>query len=385
MSTRRILGIGVSSTPVCGVRDAAEQLTRAFRAGGADASTAWCELAGLPTVRERRRLIHDWLNSVTRRVRDDDIDAVILHYSVFAYGLRGFPLFVPAVARELAAYDVPVIGFLHEFVYPFGRRGWRGATQALSHRLALFPVVRCSDGLAVTTERRAAWIRGRRWLPRRPVVFVPVFSNLPRVLETADGKTPGFSIGVIGFGSPGTDTALMAEAIVRLGADRPLEIVLIGSPGSAGPAADSWRAAFRAQGCADLLRFTGVRTADEIAHELGAVDLVVFPERAGPDSRRGTLAAALAAGKAVVALNGPERWERLVSEAALVVVEPRSEALAAALVRLLEDPAALAAQGAEARAFYRTHMAPEIAVERLSAMLPAFELQRPATLLQEIS
>src|SRR2546430_434615 len=174
----RLLGIGISSTRVCGGRDAAEELERAFLAQGADASMLWCNLAGCP-AREQKQWVRHWLLEVRRTVREEQVEAVILHYSVFAYGNRGLPIFAPSVARTLSAAAVPVVGFLHEFAYPFGRGGPRGAALALSHRLALFPLVRCCSALVVTTERRAAWMRKRVWLPPRPVGFVPILLDLP--------------------------------------------------------------------------------------------------------------------------------------------------------------------------------------------------------------
>src|SRR5438105_1050696 len=107
-----ILGIGMSTTRVCGVRDAAEGLERAFRTQGADASTLWCDLPDSTTVMDQQQRVRHWLADVRRTIREERVEAVILHYSVFAYGSRGLPVFAPLVARDLSAAAVPVIGFL---------------------------------------------------------------------------------------------------------------------------------------------------------------------------------------------------------------------------------------------------------------------------------
>src|SRR5205814_1022411 len=131
--------------------------------------------------------------------------------------------------------------------------------------------------------------------------------------------------------------------------------------------------------------FTGIQALTDIARAIAAVDLMLFPDRAGPDSRRGTLASALAAGKPILALDGPERWDRLVSESALTVVRPDSAALAVELARFRTDRPLRVAQGARAEAFYRRSMAAEVAVERLSVILPKLQLKRSAILTAESS
>ena len=369
-----IVQVGSSTTPVCGVRDYAGVLERAFRSGGTDVSTFWCDVdpsAGVPaSVRQARR----WLSRVRREIEKTQPRVIILHYSVFAYGPRGVPVLAPLVARELAATGVPVLGLLHEFAYPFGRRGWRGTVQALSHRAALPTVVRHCDALAVTSERRASWLATRRWLPRRPVVFIPVFSNLPPVEPEVMPEKDSPSIGVFGFGGPAVDVELVASAVAILRArGRRVRLVLIGAPGPNGAAARRWWQALEDRDSLSALRFTGVQAPRELARELAGVDVLVFADRSGPDSRRTTLAAGLALGRAVVAVDGPERWGRAVSERAIIVASPGSQAFAAELERLLDDRSLRESQGARAAEFYGRFMAPEIAVARLLEVMSVWE------------
>jgi len=251
--------------------------------------------------------------------------------------------------------------------------------QALSHRAALPTVVRHCDALAVTSERRASWLATRQWLPRRPVVFVPVFSNLPPAAAEAIHEKYSPSIGVFGFGGPGVDVELVAGALATLrGRGRKVRLVLIGAPGPNGAAARRWWQALEDRGSLSALRFTGVQAPRELARELARVDVLVFPDRSGPDSRRTTLAAGLALGRAVLAVDGPERWGRAVSERALVVAPPDPQAFAVELERLLDDRALRKEQGARAAAFYGRFMAPEVAVARLGDVLSAWELRKTA-------
>ena len=84
---------------------------------------------------------------------------------------------------------------------------------AVTQRVALLEMLRAVDAVVVTTEERRRWLRSRRWLPRRPVAFAPVFSNLPppRVSSAASAQagTPAV-LGMFGYPSDGS-----AEVVLR--------------------------------------------------------------------------------------------------------------------------------------------------------------------------
>jgi glycosyltransferase involved in cell wall biosynthesis len=366
----RIVQVGVSTTSVCGVRDNATVLEAAFSKREIVASTVWCELRG-PRIRDDYKRILSWLLRVHDEIKSIRADAVLLHYSAFAFGPRGVPIFAPRVARELGTADVPVLGLLHEFAYPFDpypldRGGWRGGVQAVSQRLALWPIVRHCDAAIVTTEQRRTWLRTRWWLARRRVEFLPVPSNLPSVSTKAGTDGNDLVLGILGFASPGAAVEVVADAVSRLRkVHTDIALLFLGAPGADGPMADRWRQELEARACSDILGFTGVMEARRLALELARVDLVVFPDRSGPDSRRGTLAAALAAGKAVLALDGPETWRRMVSEGGVVIVPQDSIALADELIRFANDRRLRVEQEARAAHFYARMMAPDVVVEGL--------------------
>jgi glycosyltransferase involved in cell wall biosynthesis len=152
---------------------------------------------------------------------------------------------------------------------------------------------------------------------------------------------------------------------------RQVRVVLVGAPGRGSDAGRRWLEAFREANCADALMFTGVLSLEELAREIDDVDIFVFPEANGPESRRGTLAAELAAGKAVIAFDGNDRWGLLVSEQALAVIEPDARALVAAIERFVSDPRELQDQERRAAAFYRLHMSPSVVADRLKAAIGA--------------
>ena len=147
---------------------------RRARAGGRELLDALDHARGVRSARERRRA-HRVPRAVGARARGRAPDAILVHYSVFAYALKGLPFQVPRMFATLRGTGVPVVGVLHEIVYPWFYGGWRGAVWAVTQRAVMLPVMRVLDAVIVTAEQREQWLRTRRWLPARPVVTAPVF------------------------------------------------------------------------------------------------------------------------------------------------------------------------------------------------------------------
>jgi glycosyltransferase involved in cell wall biosynthesis len=221
----------------------------------------------------------------------------------------------------------------------------------------------------VTTERRRQWLSNRRWLPRRPVEFVPIPSNLPAT-DDDDDDPRGVVIGVIGFASPDAAIPLVADA-VRLLRERcrELQLVFVGAPGTDGLASDRWLGVLEASGCSDIAEFNGVRDLQALARDLKRSDIVVLPDCNGPESRRGMIAAALAAGKVVVALDGPETWDLLRRQRGVVLLPEDPEAFASELLRFIADKQARRDQEARAVEFYNRSLAPDVVAGRLSEII----------------
>lgn len=348
--TLRVVVAGTSQGLVCGVRDHARVLSDALAEQGAMVASVWVEQPGgfSSTVRLAQQL---W-----RRSRDD-VDVIVLHYSVFAYASHGIPVGLPLLALVLGRFRAPVVLLAHELVYPWRRRGWRGAVHAATQRAALVPLVAGSDAVIVTTEDRVGWFRSRRWLPCRPVFCAPVFSNIPRQPAGAGQEDVPGRVGVFSFGAEGLDADLVTRAVaaasVSVGA---AHLTMIGAPGEHGATGRRWRAAADAVGCP--LTFTGVLDEAELSGELARCQVVVFADPAGPSSRKTSLAAALVHGRAVVALDGPHRWVDLVEAGAVVLADPVASHVAAALVRLLVDDVARAELASRALAFADSWLSP---------------------------
>jgi glycosyltransferase involved in cell wall biosynthesis len=370
----RVAVVGVSTEQPCGVRDHAARLSRALEAEGVACSTHWL-------AREQQRLepARSELGRFTRALQaeltEERPDAVLLHYSVFTYSYRGVPLFARPVLAAAGSAGTPVVAMLHEFVYPWGRSGARGALWAVAQRAALVGVVRASRSLVVTADFRAGWLASRRWLPSREVAVAPVFSNLPAAAARADGapsaSEPG-TIGLFGFAAEGTAAPLVLDA-VRLLQDQGTRanLQLLGAPGRRSRAGDEWHAAAEARGVLGALSFSGTLAAQELADRLAACELLLFADPPGPTARKTTLAASLASGRPVVALDGPRTWPALVQAEATRLVSPEPSALAQALRRLLGDERGRAELGERGRAFAQRHMSVQQSARVSAAALAA--------------
>jgi glycosyltransferase involved in cell wall biosynthesis len=353
----RIIVAGASRSAICGGRDYAATLEPYLRAGGTEVQTVWWDRHLDPSPAE-------WIERIRATAASGTRPAVILwHYSPFTYGTHGLPLLVPRLLRAFRSTGIPLVPVFHELAYRLDLRGARGRVHGLTQRAALVPILRAASGAIVTTEDREAWLTSRRWLPSVPVAFIPVPSNVPRT-GLADHTPNGtVRVGVFGFRSDGHVREVVTEAVPR-SSDR-ARLVLVGAPGPDSPQADLWRAAATASGCP--LEFTGVLEPAALSAALAGLDIVVFPSSAGPTGRKGTLAAALAHGRPVVALDGPERWSKLVEEQAVVLAAHDAGDLAAALAQLAESPELRANQGDQGEDFYRRHQSPEIVAERVLA------------------
>ncbi len=351
----RVASVGVSTAAICGVRDHGTLLTAALQREGYDCSTHWLERDG-ESLRAGRAQVGEWTRRLPAELAAVHADAVLLHYSVFAYSFRGLPLFIHPVLAAVRRAKVPLVTILHEFVYPWRRDGLRGTAWAVSQRALLIDVMRVSAALVMTTDFQAEWLSSRRWLPKRPVAVAPVFSNLPAPTlprVNHDGAT----IGLFGYAYGRATCSLMTGAMRTL-QDRgiPARLMLLGAPGQASVAGQEWDAAARAAGLSQMPSFSGTVAPQQLSDELAACDLLLFADPLGPNSRKTTLAASLASGRPVVAVDGPRPFGRLAEAHACEIVTPQAHDVADALARLLEDETARELLGARGLSFAEQNM-----------------------------
>jgi glycosyltransferase involved in cell wall biosynthesis len=391
----RIAVVGVSTRPVCGVRDHARLLAQELADDGVPCSLHWLSRSDGTPAQDRaqdRAQVRAWTSRLARELDDDRPDAILWHYSVFAYSYRGLPLFVLPTVSVLRRSRIPVISFMHELAYPWGKAGLKGRAWALTQRLALIPVMRVSSAAIVTADFRAQWLTSRLWLSRRPPAVAPVFSNLPAPATVppapavpapvtnpltpttalsvpaeqsrapADASTP--IVGLFGYDFEPAAISLVVEA-VRMLRDRgvQLELKLLGAPGASSPAGWAWLAAAEVHGASYQLSFSGVLSAQDLSNALASCEVLLYADPSGPASRKTTLAASLACGRPVIALEGRRRWPPLIDAEAARMVARTPGALADALHEMLADERDREALGARGRAFAEQTMSVAHAAE----------------------
>ena len=355
----KLLVIGVSEGPVCGVRDHGNRLSEGLQRRDLTVVASWWERTSGRQLREELGEARRWSSKLKQSVRDLDPQAVLVHYSVFAYSHRGIPLFAIPVFRSLRGGnpDVPILTLLHEYAYPWRSRRWHGIAWAATQRLALWIVVSYSSALIVTTQQRADWISSRPWLPRRRVSVAPVFSNLPPARLRPQAAPTEARIGLFGYQHEAISLQTLLEGLSTLREVGPkATLLLLGAPGADSPSGRHVRVLARQSGLEDALKFTGVLPAQALSDALADCEVLLFADAEGPTSRKTTLAASLASGRPVVALDGPNTWDALVRERAIALVEPTSLALAETVRKLLADLSAANALGNRGRVFADRHM-----------------------------
>lgn len=361
--------VGMSASPICGVRAHAGLLAEALSRERISCSMCWLSREQ-ESLRAGRIQVRAWLRALAAELEQSRPDVVLLHYSIFAYSHRGLPVFVRPTMSVLRSMRIPLVALTHELAYPWRIGGWRGNAWALAHRMVLLDVMRASRAVVVTTDFRAEWLVSRRWLARRPVVVAPVFSNLPPSAARSRRDRDRPLVGLFGYSYDGPAISLVLDAI-RLLRERGVnvELALLGAPGRASALAGTWLQAAATRGIADALSFAGPLAAQDLSDALVACDVLLFADPPGPSSRKGTLAGSLASGRPVIATDGPRCWSELVRSEAARVVPPSPTAVADAVAALLAEESTREALGARGRAFAEQKMSLTGSAELVSELL----------------
>ncbi len=362
-----------------GVSDYTAVLARALAAAGCDVHVWAPEVegpeAGVSDVRVHRLpggFTEAGLHALTTELdRLAGPRTILIQYVPQAFGARGmnvgFCRWVQHRAR-VCRDDVRVM--FHEPFYPFSL--WPPHRNVLALVNRVMAVLLLSD-IRVAYVSTEAWQRRlRRYGPRaRRFVWLPIASSIPRAVDGARiadwrvwlAQTPDTRV-VGHFGTYGTlVTQLLHPALTELlSRNREVRVCLIGTGGEA----------FADRICADHADWRG-RVAvterlspDEVAACLRACDVVLQPYADGASGRRTTLMAALVNGVPVVTSRGratePE-WE--TGEAVVFADRAQPDALADAVVRLLDDPDRCRRVGAAGAALYTRRFAIARTVEAL--------------------
>jgi glycosyltransferase involved in cell wall biosynthesis len=285
---------------------------------------------------------------------------VVIHYTAQMFGASRFgspaTLYLAQAARRAG---VNTVLLAHELYLPFGRRpdlivgpallrAQLALLMRLCHRVLVTMEMRIDElaplARAVGVSRRAGVVRvGTAALP---LPRVPVPGRLRLGLFSTLANTKRFDVVLEGF-----------EAVR---ARHPhAELVLIGDLGGAGnPSFRALSDAIARQPGHDRIRVTGKLALGDIAREVAALDIYLFPMIWGANTRTSTLPLALGAGVPSVATRSFETDAIFVGDENIVFADAMTgEAFGRAALRLADDAALAARVAAGGRALYDAHLA----------------------------
>jgi glycosyltransferase involved in cell wall biosynthesis len=177
-------------------------------------------------------------------------------------------------------------------------------------------------------------------------------------------------LGVFSTAAVGKRFDIVLDAFTTITREFPeAELVLIGDlgPSEAVRVRDIEDAA-RRHPAARKIRITGRLSLTEIAREVAALDVYLFPMDTGANTRSGTLPVALGSGLPVVAVRGSETDAALFSDENLVFASQLSgPAFATAALGLLRDRARMRSVGEGARRLFIEHLSWSRIVDHLLA------------------
>jgi len=269
---------------------------------------------------------------------------ILLQYNPFAYGRAGFaPGVVPDALALRHRTGAPLAVMVHEAWVDMD--DLRSTLIGTWQRLQLRSLLRFADMVMTSSEALAAELG-------RGAVHVPVASTItpPAASQEQARRQLGLAEGlhVALFGRANASRALdYAERSIAAIAAAPCgrELTVLNLGADAPPV--------RAPAGVTVVT-PGRRSPAELSLWLSAGDMLLLPFTDGVTTRRTTVMAALAHGRAVVGLHGPRTDRVLFEHPEALTLTPVGDhaALAAAAVQLAGDPGRLRRSGEAARRLY---------------------------------
>jgi glycosyltransferase involved in cell wall biosynthesis len=285
-------------------------------------------------------------------------DRLLVQYVPHMYGCRGMNL--PLCLWLRYACPVPPWVMFHEVAFPvLPGQSLRHRMLALVQRRMAALVARSAERVFVSTPAWEPLLA--RLAPGCSPIWLPVPSNLAHTVDhgiaaeirrNLEADDTALVVGHFGtFGQ--AITVQLEEVFPRLLAAEPGRIGLLIGLGSEAFAA---RLLARYPVLHGRICATGQLPLQEIAAHLAACDLFVQPYPDGVSTRRTSLMASLALGRAIVTTRG-ELTEPLWQQSGAVALAPAgdAEALLDAAAALLHDPRHREQLGESGRAFYAAH------------------------------
>jgi len=229
-------------------------------------------------------------------------------------------------------------------------------------RIQFAAVLRSCHRTFVTTESRARYIEPtcqRLGLPTPKVLRVganAIPAQSSGVFLRGDSNAP--RLGVFSTAAVGKRFDVVLDAFATIANKYPAaELVLIGDLGrSETVRVRNIEEIARRHPATSKIRITGRLPLAEIAKEVAALDVYLFPMDTGANTRSGTLPVALGSGIPVIAIRGSETDTLFSSENLVFADELSGPAFATAALGLLRDRPRMISVGKGARKLYDNHL-----------------------------
>ncbi len=293
---------------------------------------------------------------------------LLVQYVPQAFGLRGMNLPFAVWLYGQRGRDVTVM--FHEVYVPFvSGSGWRGWLLAGTTHLMAALALRAARRVYMSTPSWEPHLRRLGPLPKRTApLYIP--STTPQLCSAEKAASAraawGLPAGAAVLGSFGTFAnnrqPWLAESLAALVGRSPDRFAVLVGRGSEEFAREL---ANRNPDLAPRIRGFGAVAASEVAANLAAADLLLQPYLDGATTRRTSLMAGLALGKAIVtteAFNSEPLWR---SSGAVLLAPPGAEGMVRVAEAALADAALRAATGQRAAHLYQS----TFSLERTLAVL----------------
>lgn len=364
-----------------GVSDYTYLLANGLRAAGDDVEV-WAPACAASAPNERREdgaVVHRLpgcfgpaaLSQLDHALRQRDKSArLLVQYVPHMYGFKAMNVPFCAWLAACARRD-PWVMF-HEVAFPLAR-GQRFAHNVLGavNRLMAGLVARAAGRVFVSIPQWEGSLKALAAI-RRPVIWLPIPSTMPIHVPADVAGEVRQQLGVDGGDSLIGHFSTYTESIAVV-LDATLPILLRRSAGRTslllGRGSDAF-AACLLQRHADLAGRVHARSdlpPAEVASHLAACDALVQPYPDGVSSRRTSVMAGLALGKAIVTTHGPATESVWLGQELVIAVDNPTD-LQDRLELLIADPALRAALGARARAGYERNFSLNHTIDTLRAL-----------------
>lgn len=298
------------------------------------------------------------LARMSREVRAAKGARVLVQYTPHAFGMKAMNLPFCVWLRRQSARGTQLDVMFHEVYFPFlpghpqRYRALAAATSAMA-RLAAGAAQRAFIATPAWEQHLKPWMR-----QDGKIIWTPAPSNIDvrhNREEIADARRryahgEGLIVGHFGTCGGEIGSALDRVTPFLLSSRAGILVLLIGGDGT------SWRDAFIAKypEFAERVVATGVLGEAETSYAISACDVMLQPYPDGVTTRRGSLIATLAHGRAIVTTAGT-LTEPLWNESRAVEMAPVADidTLATAAGALLDDPGRRERMGQAAAALYR--------------------------------